>query len=206
MDSVVFLAVMAACAALLIRGLFLLAFRRGRRWRGAALVIAAPVALFAYASFDMHRTAVSEGWASFAEKAAAQRAGISDPEAWRAEQEAARAAAAKAEAEAEQARQAAIAAEAAAEAAEEAAFREQGFHCLSAWDGSNADLVRQVTAQLRDPDSFEHIETRIAKVVDGKHATFMQYRARNGFGGFNVAAAIASVDTETCMATVVAFE
>lgn len=94
-----------------------------------------------------------------------------------------------------------------AEAAQAAAAKEKsdrisGFHCLSAWDGSNRSFVRQVKAQLRDPDSFDHDETRISPVKNGQHLVTMRYRARNGFGGMNVATAIGSVDAASCEATV----
>lgn len=82
-----------------------------------------------------------------------------------------------------------------------AADKIQGFHCLSGWDGSHRGLVRQVKARLRDPDSFEHIETRIAKVENGTHAIFMTYHARNGFGGMNVEKAVGAVDHDTCTAS-----
>jgi hypothetical protein len=90
--------------------------------------------------------------------------------------------------------------EAAAER-EEAEERRKGFHCLSGWDGSNRSLVAAVKRQLRDPDSFEHDETRIAPVLpssEGKHPISMRYRARNGFGGMNVETAVGYVDPRTC--------
>jgi hypothetical protein len=57
--------------------------------------------------------------------------------------------------------------------------------CFSAWDGSNKDLVQRVKANLRDPSSFEHIETRYVKINGGLQLT-MFYRAKNGFGGMNI--------------------
>lgn len=93
------------------------------------------------------------------------------------------------------------AAKAKAEAEQEEEGRRRGLHCLSPWDGSNPSLVQQVKYQLRDPDSFEHIDTRITPEVNGKHTIMMQYRARNGFGGMNVATAFGTVDHLTCQAT-----
>lgn len=90
------------------------------------------------------------------------------------------------------------AAQAEAQAEEE---RRRGSHCLSGWDGSNRSLVEQVKDQLREPDSFEQIETRITPEVNGKHTIMMEYRARNGFGGMNVATAFGTVDHVTCDAT-----
>ena len=90
-------------------------------------------------------------------------------------------------------------AELAAEAAEAAAKRQSGFHCLSPWDGSHRELVTALKATLRDPDSFEHIETRITPVNDkGFHVLTMNYRARNGFGGMNIGRLAASVKSSDC--------
>jgi hypothetical protein len=83
------------------------------------------------------------------------------------------------------------------EAAE--AKRRSGFHCLSKWDGSHRELVRSLKASLRDPDSFEHIETRITPVDDkGYHVLMMNYRARNGFGGMNIGRLAAKVKGSDC--------
>lgn len=88
-------------------------------------------------------------------------------------------------------------------AAEQVAERRSGLHCLSAWDGSHRAVVRQVKSVLRNPDSFEHVETRIAPVNEqGNHQLVMQYRAENGFGGMNVEYASAVVNSGTCNATV----
>lgn len=101
---------------------------------------------------------------------------------------------------------AAAAQEVAAAEAKSAADKNQGFHCLSAWDGSSAQLEVLVKASLRDPDSFEHEETRITPVKDGKHAIMMRYRAKNGFGGYNKGVALGSIDHESCDATLIANE
>lgn len=86
-----------------------------------------------------------------------------------------------------------------AEAAKEDADRKAGFHCLSKWDGSHRDLVRAVEPSLRDPDSFEHIETRITPVNDkGFHLLTMKYRARNGFGGMAIGTLRATVKNSDC--------
>ena len=86
-----------------------------------------------------------------------------------------------------------------ADAVKAAADRKAGFHCLSAWDGSHRELVRALKQSLRDPDSFEHIETRISPVnAKGYHTLAMQYRARNGFGGMNIGRLIATVKNSDC--------
>lgn len=77
--------------------------------------------------------------------------------------------------------------------------REKGSHCLSGWDGSVPALKEAVKAQLRDPGSFEHIETVIApQGSDGRHEVMMKYRARNGFGGMTVEYAKASASNFDC--------
>ena len=75
-----------------------------------------------------------------------------------------------------------------------------GEHCLSGWDGANRDLVRQVKASMRDPDSFEHVDTRIYGNDNGEHGLWMTFRARNGFGGMNVERVYARIDHESCKA------
>ena len=91
-----------------------------------------------------------------------------------------------------------------AAAAEE---KRKGFHCLSAWDGEHWDFTRDVKNLMRDPDSFEEIETRITPVNDeGFHNILMTYRARNGFGGMNVGEALGLVRNSDCRATILSVE
>lgn len=75
-----------------------------------------------------------------------------------------------------------------------------GEHCLSGWDGANRDLVRQVKASMREPNSFEHVETRIYGNDNGEHGLWMTFRARNGFGGMNVEKVYARIDHDSCKA------
>lgn len=90
----------------------------------------------------------------------------------------------------------------ATEAAKTAEDKRKGFHCLSGWDGSSKELVAAVKAQLRDPDSFEHEETKIMPEKNGKHAVLMRYRAKNGFGGVNRGRVAATIDHESCAAEI----
>lgn len=85
-------------------------------------------------------------------------------------------------------------------AAEDAEKTQKGFHCLSEWNGSNQSTVRQVEGMMRNPDSFEHVETRITPLDEatGEHGLWMTYRAQNGFGGMNVERMYARVNTATC--------
>ncbi len=102
-------------------------------------------------------------------------------------------------------RAAAAAAKIAAEETAKAEERRKGFHCLSGWDGSHAELARSVKGALRDPASFEHVETRISPAdAAGLHSLIMTYRARNGFGGMNIERAAARVRSDDCSVEIVA--
>ena len=90
-------------------------------------------------------------------------------------------------------------------AAEEAEERRKGFHCLSTWDGHHDGLEELVKNQLNDPSSMEPHETRIAPVNElGQHTIFMDFGARNAFGGVVRNTATGWVDNETCEATLLA--
>lgn len=92
---------------------------------------------------------------------------------------------------------------AAEQAKKKAADKKAGFHCLSGWDGSHSGVVRQVKELLRDPNSFEHVSTKITPVNDtGAHTLFMTYRAKNGFGGMTGGVATATVRNAGCDATI----
>lgn len=77
-----------------------------------------------------------------------------------------------------------------------------GFHCLSNWDGSHREFANNLKSQLRDPSSFEHIETRVTPEKDGEHTIIMKYRAKNGFGGMNVGTAIGTFSNFSCVASI----
>jgi hypothetical protein len=84
--------------------------------------------------------------------------------------------------------------------AEDVATKRSGLQCLSKWDGSFRPLVKIVRERLREPSSFEHIKTLIGPInQDGQHNVFMEYRARNGFGGMNVETASAKVANSGCV-------
>jgi len=93
------------------------------------------------------------------------------------------------------------------EGREAANKKRKGFHCLSAWDGSHRGVENYIKDRLKDPGSFEHIETRITPVSpEGTHSLTMKYRAKNGFGGYTVGAAVAVVSNEGCRATILSAE
>ena len=74
----------------------------------------------------------------------------------------------------------------------------KGLGCLSLRDGSSAPLVTATKAGLRDPSSFEHVETRIAPAKAGQHTVTMSYRARNALGGLVLRRAVGLIDAKTC--------
>jgi hypothetical protein len=85
--------------------------------------------------------------------------------------------------------------------------RAKGFHCLSGWDGAHPEFARAVRELLRDPRSFEHIETRISPVnANGEHTILMEFRANNAFGGKVVSVARGIVSNATCNATVISID
>jgi hypothetical protein len=99
------------------------------------------------------------------------------------------------------AHQAALDAEAAAYA------KDHGTDCLSPWNGSHKGLNILITDQLRDPASFEMLETRTAPVNDkGVNMVFVEYTAKNGFGGTDRATAVGFFDNATCAPTLVSLE
>ncbi len=97
--------------------------------------------------------------------------------------------------------------EAAKKAVEEKEKRRKGFHCLSGWDGSHSAVKKYVEERMRDPDSFEHVETRITPMSEkGTHQLVMKYRAANGFGGLTMGNAAATIDNTSCQATITSME
>ena len=90
-----------------------------------------------------------------------------------------------------------------AEAVKKAEDTRKGFHCLSSWNGAHRGVEKYVKENLRDPSSYEHIETRITPVnKKGEHSLIMKYRAKNGFGGMTVESIMATVKNETCQASI----
>lgn len=66
---------------------------------------------------------------------------------------------------------------------------------FSAWDGAHLKLERSVEDSLKDPDSYEHIETRYG--IKGDRLTVvMTFRAKNSFGGYVVQQAKGVYDIE----------
>lgn len=219
------------CATLY--GLFLLVLKSGQRKRGASIIVGALVGSFVAFSIasivDDVQAARRAGFDGLSDRHAAEKAGYSDAVKWRAvrkaleqeerqkkerekAEETARLEAERLERERLEAEKAAreeaerLEAER-AEAAAKAEERRRGWHCLSLWDGAHTGVKRTVKQALRDPGSFEHVDTRITPVDDdGTHRLIMTYRARNGFGGLNVAHAHATIQNDGCDFVMISME
>lgn len=75
----------------------------------------------------------------------------------------------------------------------------QGVHCINVWDGSHPQFKREVRRRMLDPESFEHIETRVTPVSErGMHKIYMDYRARNGLGGVGLGTASGIYSNSDC--------
>lgn len=77
--------------------------------------------------------------------------------------------------------------------------KDRQYACTASLDGSMSGFAREVESSLRDPDSFEHIQSFATTVDhDGMQRVRMKFRARNGFGGVNVEMAEAVVQNAGC--------
>ena len=80
-------------------------------------------------------------------------------------------------------------------------------HCFSSLDGAPRGLEDAIQGSLRDPDSFEVIETRIAAPdARGRVEFITKYRARNGFGGMTLGIITGAVQTPDCTLSIGRFE
>ncbi|MCP5381357.1 MAG: zinc ribbon domain-containing protein [Kordiimonadaceae bacterium] len=75
----------------------------------------------------------------------------------------------------------------AAEVALEAERRKNGYYCVEGMGGPNMDVYSTVKANLREPDSFEHVKTEMWPDEEtGLLILHMRYKGRNGFGGVSI--------------------
>ncbi|QEY15490.1 zinc ribbon domain-containing protein [Cellvibrio sp. KY-GH-1] len=79
--------------------------------------------------------------------------------------------------------------------------RETVEKAFSPWDGSHRQLEAYVKKNLKDPDSYEHIETRYSDKGDTVTIS-MKYRAKNSFGGYAVENIIATAKLDGTLITV----
>ena len=57
---------------------------------------------------------------------------------------------------------------------------------FSSWDGSHIQLERILKKNLKDPDSYQHIESSYKFLDNGNIKVYLKYRAKNSFGGYNI--------------------
>ena len=95
------------------------------------------------------------------------------------------------------AEQIALAQEQSRKRAKELETKRKGFHCLSSWDGSLKN-DRAFKNRLKDPKSYDHIETLITPNRNGYHKATIRYRARNSFGGMIIETTQVLVSNSTC--------
>lgn len=67
---------------------------------------------------------------------------------------------------------------------------------FSAWDGSNRELVSYVKKSMRDPSSFEHVET-LTRDNGDTVSIQMTYRGKNAFGAIVTERVVADIDPDT---------
>ncbi|ABA81236.1 hypothetical protein GQF56_16115 [Rhodobacter sphaeroides] len=184
-----------------------LVFLKTRRRRGGNValigIFAAVVALIAAAAlFKVERDARAAGFESWSDRRAAAAAGITDPQAWKQNRADAESATVFEDPERIAAeREQAEAAEAERQKAEakEAAERRFAPHCLNPQDGSHPEFVSAVKARLRNPDSFEHLETRVLEVdEEGRNTVVMGFWMRDRFGEKKMETAFGSFSNKTC--------
>lgn len=63
----------------------------------------------------------------------------------------------------------------------------------SIWDGSFYEVEQYLKRQMRDPDSFEAIKWTSPIKGCGTYTVGVRYRAKNGFGGYVVEEAVATL-------------
>lgn len=66
---------------------------------------------------------------------------------------------------------------------------------FSPWNGAHRNVEAAVKTAMRNPKSYEHVETRY-KVTDGGLTVYTQYRGTNAFNAIVTNTAVATVDAE----------
>jgi hypothetical protein len=203
--------VLALLLVLIFLGSIVLLFRKGQRRRGALGAFVSFSLLGLVASAILDSKAREAGFADSDDQFAAQKAGFPNAADWAEHRASAQVSAAPETVDApsaaatEEPTSTASAAPAAPPqpTPEEVAAKERellyGQHCLSLWDGSHPEFVKQVKRRLNDPDSFDHVETVTWPVRDdGRNSIMMTFRAKNGFGGVITSKAMGSINGLDC--------
>lgn len=72
--------------------------------------------------------------------------------------------------------------------------------CGHGWAGQNWAFERAVKENLKDPGSYEHIESKFGVPdAEGNQIATLKYRARNGFGGMEIANAEGVLNVNDCL-------
>lgn len=73
-------------------------------------------------------------------------------------------------------------------------------------NGESWNFSGLVQRRLRNPDSFEHVQTVYGPIDNGAMVATMKYRATNGFGAVDTYVAIGEVQVVDCKARVITTE
>ena len=80
-------------------------------------------------------------------------------------------------------------------------YRRMGWHCRSTLDGTNPSVVAQVKARMRNPNSFQQLQTNMEPEAGGEHTLDMAFTVvEPGRNGVLVKEVYATVDHATCQA------
>lgn len=78
--------------------------------------------------------------------------------------------------------------------------------CFSSLGGEARSFSRLVRDRLRNPSSFEHVQTQSTPGTAGVMIATMKYRATNGFGAVDTAIATGEVRLSDCAARILTME
>jgi len=67
---------------------------------------------------------------------------------------------------------------------------------FNAWDGSHTAVERAIKAQMKNPDSYQHVETRFVDSGGENFMVFTKFRGTNSFNAVVPNTAVASVSSE----------
>ena len=68
--------------------------------------------------------------------------------------------------------------------------------CISSYDWSFKWFNTSFKKQLKDPDSYEHMETKYSTNKEWLHTVIVQYRAKNGFWAKDLGSATFKADND----------
>lgn len=80
------------------------------------------------------------------------------------------------------------------EAKKDLTRKERIENLFSSWDGSQPEVVKWIKANIKDPDSYKHIETKFIDKTD-RVGVITTFTATNSFGGRVKTVCLAQIDT-----------